>query len=459
MSFSYYNRQTGSKCVRFWCKEEADFMKRMPIYKCLILSFFVFFPGIHALSARTITIAGKVTEKGTVNPVPGAVVMYISDTADTTRATTDSEGEYDLVLDISSSSVEEISRPEGFELFANYPNPFNPSTTIEYKINRAGRIRLTIFSITGQTVCRLVDGYQNTGTHRIIWNGKDDNGRGVAAGVYLYQLKMGTNSATKKMLLLDGSTWGGLSNGPPPVSKMLEKALKTTANEFTYKVSIKHEGFVTYEDYGFTATADTLVNISLDKKSGATLYGSFEYSPCTDCRTDNWNGIIDPITIIVYDTNDYTTKLSMTTIEYPDTTFEITGLPECSIIDFIIEGDDVISYKKSEIAMVNGDVIFNEKYTIISILYNQDASIRPYIHNKIFYIKLKKDYNNFQTAEQIFLEYGCDNPRAVGSGEDPSYYGTIPDDNPNNSAQLVRLLNHDQKISYSGVGSFLVSAK
>jgi hypothetical protein len=92
--------------------------------------------------------------------------------------------------------------PLTFELGNNYPNPFNPSTTIEYSIPDAGRVTLEIFNILGQNVLTLVDEEQSRGRYQIMWDGKDKAGSLVGSGVYFYQLRTSKAVTVKKMILL-----------------------------------------------------------------------------------------------------------------------------------------------------------------------------------------------------------------------------------------------------------------
>jgi len=87
-------------------------------------------------------------------------------------------------------------------LLQNYPNPFNPSTTIVYEIGEEGPICMEIYNIRGQKVKTLVDGFKVAGMHRVVWDGRDDNGRRVASGIYQYRLTTRDGSITKEMLLL-----------------------------------------------------------------------------------------------------------------------------------------------------------------------------------------------------------------------------------------------------------------
>ncbi len=92
--------------------------------------------------------------------------------------------------------------PENVKLSYNYPNPFNPSTTIEYSVPRKLHVRIKVFNILGQEVVTLVDEKKAAGEYEIIWNGKDSDGMDAATGVYFYRLEAGDTYELKKMVLL-----------------------------------------------------------------------------------------------------------------------------------------------------------------------------------------------------------------------------------------------------------------
>ena len=92
--------------------------------------------------------------------------------------------------------------PREFALDPNYPNPFNSSTTLRYRIEEPGRVRLEVFDVQGQKVKTLVDGYVGSGVYQVEWDGTDASGKPVATGVYLARLQKGTASLVHKMLLL-----------------------------------------------------------------------------------------------------------------------------------------------------------------------------------------------------------------------------------------------------------------
>jgi len=92
--------------------------------------------------------------------------------------------------------------PDEFVLEANYPNPFNPQTTIEFGLPRDAEVRLEVYNLLGQCVTILVDGHLSAGRHRIDWDGTDADGQPVASGVYLYRLTADSFVSTRKMVLL-----------------------------------------------------------------------------------------------------------------------------------------------------------------------------------------------------------------------------------------------------------------
>ena len=93
-----------------------------------------------------------------------------------------------------------------FILFENYPNPFNPSTTIRYSLPTFADIRLNIYDLKGEKVCTLINQHQSAGTFKISWNGRNANNILVASGIYIYRMEINTGkeifSRSRKMLLL-----------------------------------------------------------------------------------------------------------------------------------------------------------------------------------------------------------------------------------------------------------------
>lgn len=99
------------------------------------------------------------------------------------------------------SNQDEVN-PVITELRGNYPNPFNPTTTISFSLNQKGPVSIDIYNILGQKVNTLFNGELGQGLHKLTWNGTDDNGRAVASGMYFYKMKSNDYSKTKKMILM-----------------------------------------------------------------------------------------------------------------------------------------------------------------------------------------------------------------------------------------------------------------
>ncbi|RMG68569.1 MAG: T9SS C-terminal target domain-containing protein [Calditrichaeota bacterium] len=94
------------------------------------------------------------------------------------------------------------SAPEGFLLFPNYPNPFNPITNITFRLSRSARVTLDVFDAQGERVRRLLEGRRGPGTYRLQWDGTGQDGRPVASGIYIYRLTADQARASGKMLLV-----------------------------------------------------------------------------------------------------------------------------------------------------------------------------------------------------------------------------------------------------------------
>ena len=87
-------------------------------------------------------------------------------------------------------------------LAGNYPNPFNPETTIAFSLENASSVMLEIYNIKGQKVKTIANEYMDKGRHSIVWNGRDNAGRKVSSGVYLYRLRAGKEEFNSKMILM-----------------------------------------------------------------------------------------------------------------------------------------------------------------------------------------------------------------------------------------------------------------
>ena len=103
----------------------------------------------------------------------------------------------------ASVTMQLQTRPAAFSLATNYPNPFNPATTIQYALPQPADVQLTVYNVVGQVVRTLVAEHQAAGRYLVAWDATNDNGQSLSAGVYFYRLQAGGEfHAVRKMLLL-----------------------------------------------------------------------------------------------------------------------------------------------------------------------------------------------------------------------------------------------------------------
>jgi methionine-rich copper-binding protein CopC len=96
-----------------------------------------------------------------------------------------------------AESAKGINNPEDFELFHNFPNPFNPSTTIEFNLPKTADVRIDIYNTAGQKVKTLLNSQMQAGSHQVKWDAS-----GMASGVYYYKIQSGEIQGVKRMILL-----------------------------------------------------------------------------------------------------------------------------------------------------------------------------------------------------------------------------------------------------------------
>ena len=99
-------------------------------------------------------------------------------------------------------SRDETPKPTSFKLGQNYPNPFNPSTNIEFELSKESDVTLAIYNVAGKEIAKLINSQKQAGYYCIRWDGRDDSGRLMPSGVYLYRLKAKDFTATKKMVFV-----------------------------------------------------------------------------------------------------------------------------------------------------------------------------------------------------------------------------------------------------------------
>ena len=112
------------------------------------------------------------------------------------------EKESDLMLGLSSEAAE-ADKPLWVGVRPSHPNPFNPTTSIEYAVGERGFVTLRIYDVSGRVVRTLVSDTREPGkVHVAVWDGRDGRGRSVSSGVYFYRLETRNLVQTRKMVLL-----------------------------------------------------------------------------------------------------------------------------------------------------------------------------------------------------------------------------------------------------------------
>ncbi len=137
----------------------------------------------------------------TYEPVLDELIYNLTGVVDYTYGSFKLEPRDDNDIDLIGSEIDDQLITVGDPQLNNYPNPFNPSTTISFSIdtNNIEDIELTIYNLKGQKIRKYSLLYDQSS---VTWNGTDDNGKYVTSGVYLYKLEIGDKTFTKKMLLL-----------------------------------------------------------------------------------------------------------------------------------------------------------------------------------------------------------------------------------------------------------------
>ncbi len=103
---------------------------------------------------------------------------------------------------VVSVDDDRVAIPQDFQLHQNFPNPFNPETTIRYELRKPAQVKLQVYNVVGQVVRTLVDGRMPAGRYSIKWTGDDNRGQPVSSGVYFLKMKAGDFNAVKKMALV-----------------------------------------------------------------------------------------------------------------------------------------------------------------------------------------------------------------------------------------------------------------
>jgi hypothetical protein len=141
--------------------------------------------------------AGETISKSFTFPVPpivpnGTYVICVTTTAGTAMS---SACQTVVIVGGLKAGSSEVG-------LSNYPNPFNPSTTISFEVPVTSRVNLSIYNVLGQKIITLKDEVMAAGPYEVEWNGTDENGRSVSTGIYFYRLTVGDDVVSKKMMLI-----------------------------------------------------------------------------------------------------------------------------------------------------------------------------------------------------------------------------------------------------------------
>jgi flagellar hook assembly protein FlgD len=107
-----------------------------------------------------------------------------------------------LVITFPDIDVDEQVVAGNIEFLRNYPNPFNPETTIQFSLSEQSEVEIVIFNSKGEKIKNTVSGNYPAGTHYVLWNGKDERNNPVASGIYFYQIKSENSVKMNKMILM-----------------------------------------------------------------------------------------------------------------------------------------------------------------------------------------------------------------------------------------------------------------
>ena len=235
-------------------------------------------------------LMGRLYFSDDLSPGSGLQVMLfdLNDLRPVYRGTTDEKGQFAIEL----ANAEAL--PGKLHLLQNFPNPFNPSTLIPYQLKRDIHVRLEVFNVLGQRIRTLVDEVRPAGTHRVAWDARDEQGRGVAAGVYIYRLTMDGISESRRMLLTDGgkgmaSSFGSVTRGP-----------SASAEETgVYGITVSGPGIATYVQTGIRPGEGEL-RIAVEKVRPGAAAKTAVAALLGDVNGDGRVSIVDALVIATY---------------------------------------------------------------------------------------------------------------------------------------------------------------
>lgn len=149
------------------------------------------------IAARYSSSVGGVTVNGTITLI---LFLNFADPGDIIYI-----GAIGVVVSQSTTAIgdePQLGINRNFKLEQNFPNPFNPSTHINYFVGDQGNVKINIFDSNGELVKSLLNKEQKSGDYSVVWNGRDNNGSLVSSGVYYYQVQIENFTEAKKMIML-----------------------------------------------------------------------------------------------------------------------------------------------------------------------------------------------------------------------------------------------------------------
>jgi formylglycine-generating enzyme required for sulfatase activity len=370
--------------------------------RCILCSFLLFIGLIFSKPGFAL-VTVHVTDT-TSAPVQNATITLTNETNQKVhKSTTDTNGTGTIDLTITSVGS---SIPQSFALGQNFPNPFNPTTAIPFTLPQSGAAKLIIYNIMGQNIRTLVNGYLSSGAHTMIWDGRDDRGAGVGAGIYFYLLTFGKESMARKMLLMDGNnSASAFSQG----SVSSASSLKKLASD-TYRVNITGADIEPFEIIGITISDEQSYEFAVARKraniNGAAFVpipgGTFQMG---DESGNLWSGC-RPVH-------------SVTVSSFQMSEAEITNAQYCAFLN-LANGNGGITLENNTVKALKG--VYTGQY----YLYLADNFESAYPGNKCW-ITFSSADNTYSVVpghehwpvvavtwygSKAFAEYyGCDLPR------------------------------------------------
>jgi len=346
---------------------------------------------VYSATVSFASVSGKVTDTNG-DPVSGALVIFTDESDQENYYTdyTDETGKYEILF---TPTFVDSETPVQFMLFQNYPNPFNPTTTIPYSLEISGNVNLSIYNIMGQKVSTLADDFHSEGMHTIVWDGCDDEGKGVAAGMYLYRLTYSDHSESKKMLLIDGVGLSGSYTG----------SINTSSNSVTAAKPAKKAEHKTY--------CVTITGIGIERylESGMIVVDGGTYDFIVVRKYDFIFVSIPAVTIPYNMSSDY----SITLDAYLMSATEVTNAQYCEYLNAALASGD-IEINRGEVYGMTGDW---SGQIYLNIGYVYDSNNKCWINKNDGTFSVEYGYENWPVVavtwygSKAFAEYyGFDLP-------------------------------------------------